>query len=420
MPSRFGRTRIQVLVPLSFLFLLAAPGVLTAQQDSGTAEKDYPKFRVDGQLRLRFEADGRTADVSPDFAVLSRLRVGGGVLLTDWIDVYAQLQDARAWGTESNTLTDASADAIDFHQIYAVLGSSSGLKAKLGRQEVNLGDQRLVGAMDWTNTGRAFDGARLSGEAGDFNWTAFWMNVQERDSLLVIGLHPQLNQGVNDDGWLIGGFGSTAFGDVNAELTFLVDRHAITEESYTTNLRFNRGPSGLLFDAAAAYQTGPDREAWFASGKLGYGWNRNSVAAQLDYLSGDSDTGDGETNAFNTLYATNHKFYGYMDYFLFLPAQLDQAGLVDAVIRGAWGAAKNTTIRVDLHRFWTAEERFGETELGTELDLVGAWNILPMANLAAGIGLFMPEELMTQLMPAFSAGDDTTFWGFLQLTLKWP
>ena len=420
MPSRFGRTRIQVLIPLSFLFLLAAPGVLTAQHDSGTAEKEYPKFRVDGQLRLRFEADGRTADVSPDFAVLSRLRVGGGVLLADWIDVYAQLQDARAWGTESNTLTDASADAIDFHQIYAVLGSSSGFKAKLGRQEVNLGDQRLVGAVDWTNTGRAFDGARLSGEAGGFNWTAFWMNVQERDSLLVVGLHPQLNQGVNDDGWLIGGFGSTAFGDVNAELTFLVDRHAITEESYTTNLRFNRGPSGLLFDAAAAYQTGPDREAWFASGKLGYGWNRNSVAAQLDYLSGDSDTGDGETNAFNTLYATNHKFYGYMDYFLFLPAQLDQAGLVDAVIRGAWGAAKNTTIRVDLHRFWTAEERFGETELGTELDLVGAWNILPMANLAAGIGLFMPEELMTQLMPAFSAGDDTTFWGFVQLTLKWP
>ncbi len=420
MPSRFGRTRIQVLLPFSLLLLLAVPGVLTAQQDSGTAEKEYPKFRVDGQFRLRFEADGRTADVSPDFAVLSRIRIGGGVLLADWIDVYAQLQDARAWGTERATLTDASADAIDFHQIYTVLGSGSGFKAKLGRQEVNLGDQRLVGAVDWTNTGRAFDGARLSGEAGGFNWTAFWMNVQERDSLLVIGLHPQLNQGVNDDGWLIGAFGSRAFGDLNTELTFLIDRHAITRESYTTNLRLHGNSSGFLYEGAGAYQTGPDRSAWFASGRLGYGWNRNSIAAQLDYLSGDTDPDDTETNAFNTLYATNHKFYGYMDYFLALPFQLDQAGLVDAVIRGAWGAAKNTTIRVDLHRFWTAEERFGETELGTELDLVGAWKIMPMANLAAGIGVFMPEDLMTRLMPAFAAGDDTTFWGFVQLTLKWP
>ena len=136
--------------------------------------------------------------------------------------------------------------------------------------------------------------------------------------------------------------------------------------------------------------------------------------------SGDPDPDDGRTKAFNTLYATNHKFYGYMDYFLALPAQLDQAGLVDAVLRGSWGAAKNTTIRLDLHRFWTAEERFGETELGTEIDLIGAWNILPIANLSGGGGIFMPEDLMTELMPAFSEGKETTWWGYMQLTLKWP
>ena len=420
MSSRFGRIRTQVLFPLSFLFLLASPGLLAAQKSGDKEAKEYPRFRVDGQFRLRFEADGRTVGVDPDAAVLSRIRLGGGVLLADWIDVYAQFQDSRSWGSELNTPTDKSADLMDMHQVYAVLGSSSSFKAKLGRQEVNLGDQRLVGAVDWTNTGRSFDGARLSGAAGQFNWSAFWMNVRERDSLLVVGLDPQLNQGVNDDGWLIGGFGSTALGDVNAELTFLVDRYAVTKESYTTNLRVHRGPSGLLFDAAAAYQTGPDREAWFASGKLGWGFDRFSVAGQLDYLSGDPDPDDGQTKAFNTLYATNHKFYGYMDYFLALPEQLDQAGLVDAVLRGAWGAAKNTTIRLDLHRFWTAEERDGETELGTEIDLVGAWNILPIANLSGGGGIFIPEDLATQLLPAFSEGKETTWWGFVQLTLKWP
>ncbi len=419
MSSRFFRFRTRVSVAGSLVILLFAPGILTAQQPSKDRSKDYPRFRVEGQFRLRFEGDGRTADVSPDFAVLSRIRLGGGASLADWIDVYGQIQDSRAWGSETNTLTDASADLLDLHQGFAVLGSEPTFKAKLGRQEVDLGDQRLVGAVDWSNVGRSFDGARLYGEVAGFTWNAFWMDVRERDSLLVIGLDPQLNQGVDDDGWLIGGYGTKAFGDVNAELTFLFDRDAITKESYTTDLRLHGTSSGFLYDWAGAYQTGPDREAWFASGKLGYGWNRNSIAAQLDYVSGDSDPEDSETNAFNTLYATNHKFYGYMDYFLALPEQLDQAGLVDAILRGTWGAAKNTSVRVDLHRFWTAEERFGETELGTELDLVGAWNILPVANLQAGGGLFMPEELATQLLPAFAGGKETTWWGFVQLTLQW-
>jgi hypothetical protein len=420
MSGRFGSVSLSLPVVLASLLPALLPGRALAQEDGRAAKKEFPRFRVDGQFRLRFEADGRTAGIDPDLAVLSRVRVGGGVLLADWIDVYAQLQDSRAWGTERNTLTDGSADALDLHQGFAVLGSGPGFKAKLGRQEVVLGDERLVGAVGWTNTGRAFDGARLSGSAGQFDWSAFWMNVQERDSTLAIGLNPQLNQGVNDDGWLIGGFGSTALGDVNAELTFLVDRYAITEESYTTNLRVHRGPSGLLIDASGAYQTGPDREAWFASARLGWAFDRISMAGQLDYLSGDPDPDDGETKAFNTLYATNHKFYGYMDYFLALPAQLDQAGLVDAALRGSWAAGDDVTVRLDLHRFWTAEERFGETELGTETDLVGIWHILPAANLAAGGGLFLPEPLITRLLPAFAAGDDTTWWGFVQLTLKWP
>ena len=334
--------------------------------------------------------------------------------------MYGQFQDSRAWGSELNTLTDKSADLMDMHQVYAVLGSKPSFKAKLGRQEVNLGDQRLVGAVDWTNTGRSFDGARLSGAAGQFNWSALWMNIRERDSLLVTGLDPQINQGVNDDGWLIGGFGSTALGDVNAELTFLVDRYAVTEESYTTNLRFHRGPKGLLFDAAGAYQTGPDREAWFASGKLGWGFDRFSVAGQLDYLSGDPDPEDGQTKAFNTLYATNHKFYGYMDYFLFIPEQLDEAGLLDIVLRGSVALPKGTTVRLDLHRFAVAQERNGSRALGTEVDVVGSWKLHELAGLELGGGIFLAESLATDLLPAFGNGDDPTYWGYAQLVLRWP
>jgi hypothetical protein len=405
---------------LSFvLFLCSVSGTVAQEAPADSSDVGYPILGVDGQVRLRGEADGRTAAVDPDFAVLSRVRVGLKATLYDWIDAYVQIQDARAWGSETNTLTDASADALDMHQGYVVLGSSPSFKALLGRQEMKLGDERLVGAVDWTNTGRSFDGARLMGEAGAFDWTAFWMTIAERDSLLVVGLNPQFNQGINDDGWLIGGFGSTSFGDVIAELTALYDREAITDESFTLNLRLHGRTGVVLYEAAGAYQGGPDRSAWFASGKAGLALGRTTLALQLDALSGNEEVDDGEENAFRTLYATNHKFYGYMDYVLAPGLQLDRAGLIDGVLRGSWKAATDKTLRLDLHRFSTQQERGGRRSLGTELDLIGVWTPADPAHLLAGFGLFVPEGLATELIPAFAGGEDTTWWGFIQLTLSW-
>ena len=73
----------------------------------------------------------------------------------DWISVYAQVQDARSWGSELNTLTDAGADAFDMHQGYVDMGRTTAFTARLGRQEMPLADERLVGAVGWSNTIRS-------------------------------------------------------------------------------------------------------------------------------------------------------------------------------------------------------------------------------------------------------------------------
>jgi hypothetical protein len=378
-----------------------------------------PTFAFDGQLRLRSEWDGRAVGTGDDAATLSRIRVGARATLGDWLRVYVQVQDARAWGTEANTLTDASADFFDMHQGFAELGTDA-LRVRLGRQEVALGDQRLIGSVGWSNTGRAFDGGRLLGETSGVGWTVFWMNVAERDLLLPVGLQPQGNQGVSDDGWLIGGFVSGKIGSATAELTAVVDKDAVTDESYTVNLRAHGRTGSMMYEAAGAYQFGPDRSAFFASGKVGAAVGRGTIAAQLDYLSGDDDLTDSDIKAFNTLYATNHKFYGIMDYVLNPPGQLDQAGLVDAIVRGSVTLPGNKSARVDLHRFWMAVERSGEQALGTELDVIGNWSFHTYAGLQLGGGVFLPEPLATQLLPAFGLGDDPTYWGFVQLTLFWP
>ena len=403
------------VLPAALLLLLSLPATLLAQD-----EKEYPTFAFDGQLRLRSEADGRTTGTSPDFATLSRIRFGVRVGLLDWMNVYLQLQDARAWGIETNTLVDASADLFDLHQGYVDLGAKETFTARLGRQEMPLADERLVGAVGWSNTGRSFDGVRAFGKDGGIGWTAYVMNTVERDSLLAVGLHPQVNQGEYDDGWLIGGFASGKYGDVTTEVTAVYDRKAATDESYTVNLRLHGRSGVFLYEAAGAYQFGPDRGAWFASGKAGVAVGKGTVALQLDYLSGNADPADTQDKAFNTLYATNHKFYGYMDYFLFIPQQLDRAGLVDAMLRGSLNTSATTSVRLDLHRFRTAQERNGLNKLGTEIDLVGNWRMAKPASLQVGVAAYVPEELMTQLFPAFAGGESTTWWGYAQLTVNWP
>lgn len=414
---RTGRPALMRSALLVSLLFVMAP-TLSFGQDKG--DEEYPRFKFDGQFRLRTEFDGRTAGVDPDFATLSRIRVGVNGYLEDWIGAYIQIQDARAWGTALNTLNDATADRFDFHQAYIVLGRESQVFTRLGRQEVNLGDQRLVGAVAWSNTGRSFDGVRVLGNAGKIKWNAFGLNVAERDSLIAIGLDPQINQGVFDDGWLVGGFANTSLGDLTAELTALYDVNAATDKSFTANLRAHGAAGLFIYDAAGAYQGGPDRSAYFLSGKAGLAPGKWTIAAQLDYLSGDDDPTDGDAKAFHTLYATNHKFYGYMDYFLAIPQQLDQAGLVDAMLRASFQVNPTTVLRADLHRFNTAKERLSETALGTEFDLVAGWRAHKYARLDGGGGIFAPEPLITQMIPAFAGGDKTTWWAFVQLTVMWP
>lgn len=193
-------------------------GVFLGPVVPALAAQERPTATFSGEVRFRGEWDGRTVGVGDDAATLSRIRLGARVAMNGWLGAFAQLQDARAWGTEGNTLTDASADRLDLHQGYAELGRAERVLGRLGRQEVALGDERLIGAVGWANTGQAFDGARLLGQTSGFDWNVFWMNVAERDSLLATGPNPQVNQGVSDDGWLIGGFGSRKFSAATAEL----------------------------------------------------------------------------------------------------------------------------------------------------------------------------------------------------------
>ena len=398
--------------PLVLTVFLTTSGLL-AQQGPG------PVITVPGQIRLRGEWDGRTGGTGDDAAVLSRIRVGLATRVEPWLSAFVQLQDARAWGTEADP-TEGTADQFDLHQGYLDL-TKGPTTLRIGRQEVGLGDERLVGPLAWANTGRSFDGALVRRELPGGHLRAFWMTVMERDALTPTGVHPQQNEGDDADGWLLGAFFTRQVGPGPLELMLLHDRNAATDESWTAHGRLHGARGRLLFDASAAYQFGPDRGAYLFSALLGAAVGTGGrVAAQLDYISGDDDPLDAERKAFHTLYPTAHAYHGYMDYFLTFPAHTAAAGLIDAVARITVPVPAPWTLRGDLHHFSLAEDRLGDRSLGIETDIVVGRTLAPGATIEGGASLFVPENAMGVVAPAFALGTDTaTYWGYLMFTVSW-
>ena len=156
----------------SLLAVLAVAGPLSAQQ---------PEIKLSGQVRPRLE--GRTpVNDSWDLFTSMRVRAALEARLESQVRVFVQFQDVRIFGEEGNTLGDYRADNFDLHQGYLELGAvpKVGGVFRVGRQEMALGEQRLVGAVNWAQQARSFDGARYTTPAlGKVRLDVFGMKLRD-------------------------------------------------------------------------------------------------------------------------------------------------------------------------------------------------------------------------------------------------
>ena len=123
-------------------------------------------------------------------------------------------------------------------------------------------------------------------------------------------------------------------------------------------------------------------------------------------LSGD-DNPDSTAEAFNTLYATNHKFYGYMDYF---PSLSSSVGLQDIGLNLGWRPGDATSIGIDGHYFLPAIEG---NPFGTEIDLTVKHQYNRGVAFVAGASLFLPDESYASLF-----AESNGYWGYLMATVS--
>src|SRR4030095_12990989 len=118
----------------------------------------YGKICFDIQERFRWENRNNNFDfnsavdsLTDDNWFLNRFRIGVAIKPVDWLKIYAQTQDSREWYSDRpNTPGVMGAegdDNFDLRQAYLQLGPKW-LYAKVGRQELAYGDERLVGASE--------------------------------------------------------------------------------------------------------------------------------------------------------------------------------------------------------------------------------------------------------------------------------
>lgn len=395
-----------------------------------------------GEIRSRTEWDAPGGAAAADVFTMLRSRFGARVDPVRGVSVVLQLQDSRVLGTEDNRVS-STVDVFDLHQGYLQLvtpwrGSEVGLRA--GRQEIALGNERLVGAVNWSNTGRVFDGARVMlappGPAGADRWstTAFAAVVEENGRRFG---GAAATAAPVPDHLVFGAYASRgAPGQPGGDLTVLYDggahyRSWIDADRTTIDARV-RAPLPLSFRAEleGALQTGsqsyapatttttpamaPMRQsvrAWLAGARLAHAIGRGSATAGIDLLSGDDSPTDGRYSAFGTMFGTNHPFYGVLDAIGDPAATTKERGLRDAFVTAAYPVTTWVAPRAELHRFTLATG--ADRRLGTEADLVAPIRLGAGTTLELGYALFRSGPAAESV----GLGADRSYrkWGYAQL-----
>ena len=417
----------------------------------------WQPWDIGGQVRGRYEcfdggspaapnADFQATGVDNDtWTFLSREKFHLGYT-AKWFNIYAEMRNSDANGDDT-PLYPGGNDSIDLQQAYIALGDpkSFPISAKVGRQELVYGDERLVGASDWSNTGRVFDAAKLRYE--DKN---FWVDVF--GGRVVLTPDNGFNN-VDWDDWFSGVYASskTLIPIQESQLYFLSRNvgegstaGVSPRDIYSLGFRVKSLPGKLKgwdYSAELVKQFGNivqsgvkrDQDAWATSVGGGYTWTQAFGSPRLgleySYSSGDQDPTDGKSQTLDNLFPTNHKHYGTMDFFSW-------RNLHDPRISLSLKPVKKLTCSVDYHGFWLADTHdyfypqsgAGRSKLGygrnagynsfvgSEIDVELNYAFANWLGFRGGYGHFFPGSYVESSKQAY--GTTSADWFYLQATVS--
>ncbi|MEL6344762.1 MAG: alginate export family protein [Myxococcota bacterium] len=368
---------------------------------AGIALADEPEVTVEAQARPRAEAHtGRdNAEGGEVWFIVQRTRLGATARMEN-LSARAVVQDVRLFGEEANTLTDFSADGLDLHFGY-LQWDGEGASLRLGRQEFLIHEDRLIGNVGWLQQARAFDGARLWTSGDDVPWNL--------DVGAAITANPLAEAHEGDAGvaYALLGYHKASMID----LVYILDAAETRERAVHTAGVYAKSKPGILSGRAEGYyQFGQTDGLTVQAFLVGV---RGTLAPEVatkpkftlwyDYMSGNSGE-DGIKGLFDTMYATNHKFYGLTDVVWFtVGGAADGRGLQDAALKLSMVPARRVTLKAEAHVFLAAQDPDDDMVIGAEPDVTVAWRAARNLTVSAGAGVFIPNQ------------GETESWGFMMV-----
>jgi Alginate export len=401
----------------------------------GTFQNDlFSQFELSGELRPRLEIRDGYRKLAPDSsstAVFVSQRNRFKLSFTNnRFKVFLSLQDIRVWGNEGQ-LRNIPSQVM--HEGWAQLKFNKNLDLKVGRQEIIFDEHRLLGNVNWAQQARSHDAAVLQYHKD--SWKIDFATAYNNERELVFNTRYEL---VN--------YRALSYLYVNKKIKdkFTISLMGISDgvQSLDTlanklNFRFTTGTymkyktNGLTLNGEFYYQLGKwvtrrSINAYMFAFSAFYNVKSFTIGAGVDFISGTDalDQTNTKNNSFNTLYATNHKFYGYMDYFLNIPVDTKGGGLIDGYLKTKVKTSDKTALMLDLHNFSLANNVASPTDssiaitrgLGTEIDFVFNYNIDTWVNLKVGYSTMFASSSMEVL----TGGNRNNYqqWGWVMLTIK--
>ncbi len=220
-------------------------------------------------------------------------------------------------------------DALNLFGDLTILEASEGkLIGRVGRQEQLFGAERLISPLDWANTRRTFDGAKLFWQDPKWTISGFWLRpvpfAQHVGGDTEFN-RPDLSQ---EFVGLYATYKPVAEHTYDAYYLRLAEYDApgsrLTPVNFDVHLfggRWLGRRDAWLWELEGGYQFGSygnaNQSAGFTVVGLGHELSDNchkpTIWLYYDWASGDRDPADGTHGTFNQLFPLVHKYFGFMD-----------------------------------------------------------------------------------------------------------
>ncbi|WP_020532752.1 alginate export family protein [Flexithrix dorotheae] len=430
-------TKVYNIVLISILLLI------------GSSSIGFAQLKVTGEIRPRTEFRNgfkrmTNASTDPVLFVEQRSRIYLDYAMDRFKFKFA-IQDVRLWGNyDQIQKSDPAMTSLNFGWGEYAMTKKSFIK--VGRMMLSYDNERFLGGLEWAQQGRRHDGV-LYKYVNDSLGIQFHAGVTYNESSipntepgkLEDTYYEKSNNKTMQFAWFHKDFGESG-------LSLLI--HNDGREAFdSTGIKFmqtyaligNKKLGGINLNGEFYYQGGKDAlkrsvSAYFVSLNADIKAGGVPINFGVDLASGTKATETEKNNSWNPLYGTNHKFYGFMDYF-YVGNDHRQgattAGLNDIFVKSVFKTGEKSKLITHAHYFLSPVDVINpevtsenlDKALGFEIDLVYNLQVNSFINFQLGYSQMFGTDALEAIKRVPNGGfvgdkSQINNWAWAMLTFK--